>query len=615
MIPGYKGSLLHIDLSEEKHQKLEIPEVMLKKYIGGRGLGAKLYKDLISPETGPFDPKNVLMVLSGPLSGTMAPSACKHVIITKSPATGGWLETYSSGHMAQEMKCAGYDGLIITGKAKQPCYVLIEDDKVSFNDAHDLWGKGAFEAEAFVKKMLHPKAGAISIGQAGENLLKISCIGSDYYRKAGRGGAGAVMGSKNLKALAIKGSSGIECSDINKIYELIEKHHAIYLESPIGNARHQFGTPLTLNITHSAGMLPTRNFSRGQFEEAIGKIDKDGVANATVGSRACGSCFISCSKRTHVIEGLFAGTTIEGPEYETIGLFGSNLENSNLPSIIHANYLCDDLGMDTISAGNIVGFAMECYEKGILTKEDTGGLDLKFGNYTAMVELLKLMAKREGFGKLCAEGVKEMAKQLGQNTEDFAMHSKGLEFPAYDPRAGWGSTITYSVTPRGGCHRRAWPPMKEVLGGVYPYTIENKAKIVIEMMNDNSVMHSILVCDFPGKFIPLATSDWKEYVNAVTGLNYTAEELDERAEITETLIRLINIGEGFSSADDMLPKRIIEEAHPTGPPAGKVIGMENFMKMRSEYYALRGWDSDGNPTSETLSRYAFEDEPVLSLNG
>lgn len=614
MITGYKGALLHIDLTNETHHVIALPEAILKKYIGGRALGAKLYRDLIPRGAKPLDPENVFMILSGPLSGTMAPSACKHVIVTKSPATGGWLETYSSGRMVQEMKFAGYDGIVITGRSSKPCYVVVEDDDVSFNDAGDLWGKGAFDTETFIKETVHPEAGTIAIGPAGENLLKIACVGSDYYRKAGRGGAGAVMGAKNLKALAVKGSQGIGCSDLGRVYDLIHKHHAIYLQSPIGQARHRFGTPLTLNITHAAGMLPTRNFSRGQFEEAIGTIDKDGVANATVADRACYGCFISCSKRTHVREGLFAGTKIEGPEYETIGLLGSNLENANLPSIIQANYLCDDLGMDTISAGAIVGFAMECYERGIITKEDTGGLELNFGNYMAMVELLKQMARREGFGDFCADGVKEMARKLGRNTEDFAMHSKGLEFPAYDPRAGWGSSITYSVTPRGGCHRRAWPPMKEVLGGVYPFTTENKARLVIEMMNDNSVMHSILVCDFPGKFIPLSTDDWKEYVNAVTGLDYSADDLFERAEMAETLIRLINIGEGFTSTDDMLPRRILEEAHPTGPPAGKIIGRENFLKMRAEYYDLRGWDSEGYPKPETLAKYAFEDDPVISLS-
>jgi aldehyde:ferredoxin oxidoreductase len=360
-------------------------------------------------------------------------------------------------------------------------------------------------------------------------------------------------------------------------------------------------------------MLPTRNFSRGQFDKAIGKIDKDGVADATVGERACYGCFLSCSKVTQVKDGVFAGVKIEGPEYESIGLLGSNLEIDYLPAVIKSNYLCDDLGMDTVSAGSIIGFAMECYERGLITKQDTGGLELNFGNYMAAVELLELMAYRKGFGAFCATGVKEMARSIGHGAEDFAIHSKGLEYPAYDPRAGWGSAITYSVSPRGGCHRRAWPPMKEVLGGVEPFTTEGKPQLVIDMMSENSVMHSLIVCDFAGKFIPLGTADWAEYLNAVTGSDLSEKDLTERAENTETLIREINVREGITVRDDVIPKRILEESHPTGPTAGKVIGQKNFLKMRSEYFGLRGWDEDGIPKESCLEKLKLEADPVFKL--
>jgi aldehyde:ferredoxin oxidoreductase len=251
---------------------------------------------------------------------------------------------------------------------------------------------------------------------------------------------------------------------------------------------------------------------------------------------------------------------------------------------------------------------MECMERGILTQEDTGGLDLRFGNYQAAVDLLELIAVRKGFGDFCAEGVREMAKSLGRGADDFAMQSKGLEFPAYDPRAGWGSAITYSTTARGGCHRRAWPPMKEVLGGVYPFTTEGKAKMVKGLMDDNCVMHSLLVCDFQGKFIPLETAHFGEYLNAVTGLNYSVQDLYERAEMIETLVRLINTREGFTAEDDCLPRRVLEESHPEGPTKGMVIGKENFLKMKQEFYALSGWDSNGIPTRETVNRFRFDED-------
>lgn len=614
MLYGYKGKLLHIDLTKETTKTIPLPEAILKKYIGGRGLGAKLYWDLIPPGVDPLSPQNVFMVLSGPVGGALVPGSGKHVLVTKSPASGGWLDTYSSGRMTAEMKFAGYDGLIITGRASRPVFVLIEDDKVEIRDAEPFWGKGSFDTEDYLKEVFHPECGEICIGPAGENLVKYACVNSEYFRQAGRGGAGAVMGSKNLKAVAVKGSGGIRCADINRLFELIQEHYKIFKVSPIGIARHRYGTPLTLNITHPAGMLPTRNFSTGQFERGIGTIDKDGVAQATTSDRACYGCPICCcSKFVEVNEGPYKGTKLEGPEYETIGLLGSNLDIDYLPSIIKSNFLCDDLGLDTISAGNVIGFVMECMQKGLLTEKETGGLDLRFGNHQAANELLDLIAYRKGFGSFCADGVRDMAKSIGRGSEDFAMHSKGLEFPAYDPRAGWGSTITYSTTARGGCHRRAWPPMKEVLGGVYPFTTEGKGQMVKELMDDNCIMHSLLVCDFQGKFIPLETHHFRDYFHAVTGWDYSVQDLYGRAEMIETLIRQINARDGFTAADDSLPKRVIEESHPEGPTKDRVVGAENFKKMKRDFYAVRGWDSDGNPTRETLDRYKFDEDTSFKL--
>ena len=604
MLYGYKGQLLSIDLNKETYNTFSLPEEVLKKYIGGRGLGAKLYWDLISPEADPLGKDNIFMVLTGPLGGTMVLGSGKHLIVTKSPSTGGWLESYSSGRMTPELKFAGYDGLIITGKAKRPTYITIKDDSVDFLDARHLWGKGAFEAETFIKENFHPECGCVSIGPAGENLLPIANVGSEYFRKAGRGGAGAVMGSKNLKIIAVKGSGGIKCADMPGLHKLILKHQK--------RVRYRIMTPMTLSITNAAGMLPTRNFSKGQFKRAAGKIDKDAVMKVRIAERACYACFAACASITKVKEGMFKGLVLEGPEYETLAMLGANLEIDYLPAIMKANYLCDDLGMDTISAGVIIGFAMECYEKGLISNEETEGLELKFGNFEAVIKLLELMAYKKGFGAFCAQGVKRMAQQLGHGSEDFAMHSKGLEFPAYDPRAGWGSTITYSVTPRGACHRRAWPPAREVLGGVNPFITEGKAEIVRELMNERCVMHSLLVCDMPGSLLRLNYEDWAKYLNLVIGSNYTGIDLNDSAEIIETLIRRINIREGFSSKDDSLPKRVLEESLPDGPPAGKIVGNDNFLKMRTEYYLCRGWDKYGVPTKETIAKYKFDGEQIIS---
>lgn len=613
MLYGYKGKLLCIDLTTRAVRSIHLPGDLLAKYIGGRGLGAKLYWDLLSADVDPLGPKNIFMVLSGPLSGTMAPGAGKHLIVTKSPATGGWLESYSSGLMSPEMKFAGFDGLLITGKAKRPVGLYIRDETVRFEDAGDLWGRGCFATERYAKNHFHPDCGVLSIGPAGENLLRFACVSSEFFRKAGRGGAGAVMGSKNLKLIAVKGSGGIPCADMEAVYALVSNHYEKFKASPVGSARHRYGTPLTLNITNEAGMLPTRNFSRGQFKSALGRIDKDGVESLTVSDRACYGCFMSCSKRTRVPEGVFKGLELEGPEYETLAMMGANLEVDYLPAIMKANRLCDDLGMDTISAGVSIGFAMECFERGILNEKDTGGLKLKFGKYEAALKLLEMMAKKRGFGSFCARGVKEMAKTLGQNTDTFAMHCKGMEMPGYDPRAAWGASLTYAVTPRGACHRRAWPPTKEVLGDAYPFTAEGKPEIVRDLMNENAVMHTLIVCDMGGKFIPLSISDYADYLNAVTGSSWTSADLLERAEIMETLIRRINIREGIGADADVLPGRVLEECHAEGPAKGRKIGTENFLRMREAYYLLRRWDKAGVPSRETVHQYGLDQEPDISL--
>jgi len=605
MLFGYKGKLLHVDLSHKTSKSLTIPEEILNKYIGGRGLGAKLYWDLMPSDVSPLGQNNIIMVLTGPLSGTIAPGAGKHLIVTKSPASGGWLESYSSGRVASELKFAGYDGLIITGKAKYPLSVFINDDNVDFLDSRHLWGKGAFETETYIRENFEPECGSLSIGPAGENLLPFACIGSDFFRKAGRGGAGSVMGSKNLKTIAIKRSGGISCSDIQTLNDFILNRKKM--------TRHRFMTPMTLSITNAAGMLPTRNFSKGKFNKAIGAIDKDAVINATIGSRACYGCFTGCSNITKVKDGIFKDLILEGPEYETLAMLGANLEVDYLPAIMKANYLCDDLGMDTISAGVVIGFAMECYERGLLSKDQTGGIDLRFGNYKAVLELLPLMAHKEGFGAFCALGVRDMAKELGQNSEEFAMHSKGLEIPAYDPRAGWGSAITYSVTPRGACHRRAWPPSVEILGGVNPFTVEGKAPIVSRLMNERCLLHTLIICDMLGPRLFGSMDELANFLNIVIGSNHTGKDLNDRTEIIETLIRRINIREGFSINDDILPKRILEESLQNGPGAGKIIGEENFLKMRAEYYINRGWNNKGIPTQEILNKYEYDLEPKITI--
>ena len=605
---GICGKLLDIDLSSGRTKEIGIPTEVVAKYIGGRGLGARLLFDLLPAKTGPLSPENLLIFLTGPFTGSMAPGSSKFVVVTKSPLTGGWCDSYSSGRISLEIKKTGYDGLVIRGRANSPCYLQLGDKGVEVREADRIWGMDSFETERTLKGLEgNGSAGVSSIGPAGENLCSYACINSDFYRQAGRGGVGAVMGYKRLKAIAAKGSKKVDFHDHKKVVELNRANYERAKGSQVFQARSKYGTPLTLNFTHAGGILPTKNFQFGTWERALGKIDSVGVYKSVKSHRSCQSCFVHCSLITEVSEGKYKGTTLEGPEYETLGMFGSNLLIDSLPTIIQANVLCDKLGLDTISTGNVIGFAMECFEKGLLTAGDLQGLELKFGDEEACLSLIEMIVHRRGFGDILARGVREAARRIGGESDRFAMQVKGLEFPAYDPRGAFGSGLSYAVSPRGACHRRAWPPAKEILGGVPPYTIEGKGEMIRGLYAENSIFHSLLVCDMPAKFIPLALDDYATYFEAVTGEAISREDFQTAAGRTETLIRMFNNREGFTRRDDTLPYRTLREPLPDGPGKGQCVGEENLRHMIDDFYASQGWDGQGVPTDATLRKYDLND--------
>ncbi|MEI7670573.1 MAG: aldehyde ferredoxin oxidoreductase family protein [Deltaproteobacteria bacterium] len=601
---GICGKLLDVDLTSGRTGEMAIPVEMVRKYLGGRGLGARLLFDLLPPKTDPLSPENILIFLTGPLTGSMVPGSSKFVVVTKSPLTGGWCDSYSSGKISIELKKAGYDGIVIRGKSNAPCYLKIDDRGVEIREADWIWGKDSFAAEKMLKELDgNGSAGVSSIGPAGENLCSYACINSDYYRQAARGGVGAVMGSKRLKAIVVRGTKNLEFHDHKRIIELNRESYQRAKVSQVFQARSKYGTPLTLNFTHTGGILPTKNFQYGTWEKALGKIDSVGVYKSVKSHKSCQSCFVHCSLITEAAEGKYKGTTVEGPEYETIGMFGSNLLIDSLPTIIQANVLCDKLGLDTISAGNVIGFVMECFEKGILTSRQTEGLELNFGDDEACLAAIELIAHRKGFGEIMSRGVRAAADQIGGGSDHFAMQVKGLEFPAYDPRGAFGSGLSYAVSPRGACHRRAWPPAKEILGGFPPYTAEGKGEMIKDLYADNAIFHSLLVCDMPAKFIPLNLDDYANYYQAATGEAISQDDFLAVAGRTETLIRMFNNREGFTRADDTLPQRTLREPLPDGPGKGQCIGEENLNRMIDEFYACQGWDAAGVPTETTLQKY------------
>jgi aldehyde:ferredoxin oxidoreductase len=597
---GICGRLLEVDLTGGVTKDHDLREDLFRKYLGGRGLGARLIFDMLPAKTDPLSPSNLLFFLTGPLTGTKVPGSSKFVVVTKSPLTGAWCDSYSSGKLPGEIKKLGYDGMVIRGKSSSPCYLKIDNRGVRIKEAGWLWGKDSFETDRLIKEAeKEPSAGVSSIGPAGEKLCRFACINSELYRQAGRGGVGAVMGSKNLKAIVIKGKGHVEQHDRSRLVELNRSSFQRSRQSRVAQARMKYGTPLTLNITHSGGILPTKNFQFGTWTPALGKIDSEGVHAKTASRKACISCITPCSLICRVSEGEYRGALIEGPEYETLAMFGSNQVIDSLDHVLQANILCDKLGLDTISAGNVIGFVMECFEKGLISSRDAGGFELRFGDSAASLKAIEMMARREGFGDLLAEGVRKLSEHIGKESGRFAMHVKGMEFPGYEPRGAFGSALSYAVSPRGACHRRAWPPAKEILGDYDPFTIEGKAVMTKESYDENCILHSLLVCDFPAKFIPLSQEDYLRYFEAVTGEVISKADFAVIADRIETLIRMFNNREGFTRKDDTLPDRTLNEPLPDGPAKGKCIGEANLKRMIDEYYEARGWDSAGVPKGET----------------
>lgn len=599
----FEGRVLSVNLSNSRHDQSRIDADILTRYIGGRGLGSYLALNQIPTHVDPLSPDNLLIFLTGPLTGTPFPGTGKFVVVTRSPATGTFCDSHSSGLLAPALRFAGYDVLIIRGQAPRPVYLWIEDDRISFCPADDLWGLDTYETERCLRdRHGHDDVGVAVIGPAGENRVKFASISSDYFRQAARGGVGAVMGSKNLKAVVVRGTGFIPVVDPVRMMELQQVQLAKLPGSPGGQSRVKYGTTATLTITNAAGMLPTLNFQKGTYPEATGKLDAEGMLAVTTGVAGCYGCMMPCGRLVEVVhEG--KPVRMEGPEYETIAMLGPNVGLNDPAWIVQLNLICDRLGMDTISAGSVLAFTMECIERGFIT--DPAISNLRFGKGEAASKYLHAIAHREGIGNLMAEGVKSLTQHIGNGSDRFAMHVKGLELPAYDPRAGFGTALTYSVAPRGGCHRRAWPPAKEILGNYPPYTVEGKAAMVKATFDQRAVLHSLVACDFYADSLPISMAEYRDFVAVAAGYSYSLDEWAACSERIETTIRLFNVREGFSRADDTLPLRLLEEPLPDGPAKGQLFGRQGLDRMLDEYYALRGWDQQGIPKPETVKQYAI----------
>lgn len=596
---GYIGRYLRIDLSNDNVKIEELDEEVAKKYWGGRGWGGYLLLTELKGGIDPFSPENKIFFLTGPLQGTLTPYTPKFVVLTKSPLTGTFTRAVCGGQWGPELKFSGYDGIIIEGKSSRPSYIFIDDERVTIRDATHLWGKTTSETEKAIKEELNDKTiKIISIGPAGEKKVRFASIIHES-RAAARGGVGSVMGAKNLKAIAVRGTGNIEVANLLLFKELLEKSYNLIKRDPAYQTRFRYGTPSTVAVAYEVGVMPIKNFSSGIFEGIEGLLAETMREKIVFHDESCFCCPLPCGKLSLIKKGNYAGTILQGPQYETIGLLGSNCGISEIEVVARANYLCNEYGMDTISTGNVIAYTIEAYQKGFLTRVDTGGVEMNFGDSDVIFGFIEKISKREGLGNKLAEGVKAFSQELGKEAEKFAMHSKGQEFASFDPRGAVGMGLLYATASTGANHSLG-PTFREELKN--PLRGEGKAKLLVEIQNSYCLMDSLIYCSFSR--YGLNNASRIQFFSTITGWDYTWEEVENQNNRIYTIERLFNLREGFRKKDDTLPFRSLFEPMPNGPAKGNTVPLE---EMLSEYYFLRGWNQMGIPKEETMQILKLEE--------
>jgi aldehyde:ferredoxin oxidoreductase len=612
-ISGYAGMMFLVDLTTQTVKTLPLDRDMAENFLGTRGIVSKLLYEYAPTDVNPLSHENPLIFATGPLTGTAAFGPSGN-FGTVSPLTGGYLDSGVRGHLPANVKLAGFDAFVITGKANSPVYLWITDGKVEIRDAAHLWGKDAFETDALIKSEIGLQGLHIAaIGPAGENLVRYACISCDLYRQAGRGGAGAVMGSKNLKAIVAKGNGSVQLAKPDDFLRLLTELQ-LKINQDAEPLRSE-GTLWLVAAMNRFGLLPTRNFRCGVFHDSK-QIDGPYVKNKVRKRNAgCFACSLMCSKRVTVSSSRYGTFSIEGPEYETAALLGPNCGLGNFEAIASLNRTCDRLGVDTMSAGVVISFAMELYERGIITKTDTDGRDLFWGDSEAMESLLDDIAYRKGFGNILAEGSRSAAAMIGGEAPKYAMHVKGMEMPGYDPRGVIGMALSYATADRGACHLRAWTIYEELMGSLSPLATEGKAALVSARQSRKATMDSLGICEQMG-LMPI----FADLLGSAVGWDVRPEYNDVHPKLLEdfkingapgvgariyTLTRAFNTKRGFTRGDDTLPDRFFNEPLQGAEGPGPVIDRKAFESLLDDYYRIRGWDKDGKPTKETLEKYGL----------
>ncbi len=597
---GWIGKILRVNLTTGAVTKEPLNMRLAKQYIGARGLGTKYMTDEVDPKVDPLSPANKLIFAPGPFSGTFAPSAGRFNVITKGPLNGTIAASNSGGSFGSELKYAGYDMVILEGKSPKPVYLWINDDQVEIRDAAHIWGQQVPETTDLLRAETDEDAKVACIGPAGEKLVLFSCIMNEMHRAAGRSGVGAVMGSKNLKAIAVLGSGAVKVADGPAFKAAVMKARRKIQAHPVGGTGLKaYGTDVLVNILNQLGSLPTRNFRDGYYPTADKVGGESLSAKLLVRPKGCFSCIISCGRVTRVTDPKYAGFG-EGPEYESAWSFGPDCGIDDINAITKANFICNEMGLDTITMGATIACAMDLYEDGIITLKDTG-VPLNFGNAEAMVEMVRKTALGEGFGAKLALGSYRLAESYGH--PEYSMTTKKQEMPAYDPRGVQGIGLNYATGNRGGCHVRGYTIAVEVLGNpskMDPTVTEGKAGLTKTFQDLTAALDSSGACLF--STFGIGADELAEMLSALTGVDYSVEEFMKIGDRIWNLERLWNLKSGFTSANDTLPERLFKDPTPTGPAKGKV---NRLGEMLPEYYELRGWDKNGVPTPEKLAELAL----------
>lgn len=610
MSNAFVGQILRVNLTSGVIDTETLNPQWARQTLGGAGLATRYLFELTSPGIDPLGAQNVLIFMTGALTGTPSASASRYSVVAKSPQTGYWGQSNSGGFFGPALKWSGFDGVIFEGVSPQPVYLLMQDGKAELRNADHLWGLTVPECDDRLQSEIGHPVTVACIGPGGENLVRYASIMNNKHRAAGRTGMGAVMGSKRLKAIVCGGNRHISLYNAGEFNRVTHRQREFMDESIMKIAFEAFGTNMIADMVNVRGGYPTRNWQSGTFEQIENVNGQAMTDQILVEGVRCFSCPVACGRGTEIREGKWKGAHGEGPEYETTDTLGAMCGVDDLNAITMANYRCNELGLDTISAGATIAFAMECYQRGILNLDQTGGVALEFGDADLVVHLVEMIGKREGIGDLLAEGSRRMAEKLGGGSEHFAMHVKGLELPAYDPRAAKITGLAYVTANRGGDHMNGYiqaPTFFDI-----PFLIiedstirdplvadPQESRVLINMENALSVLDALGGCKFMG--IVLSAGEIVDLVQAATGWDFDLDEFRMCGDRLQTMARAYSVREGLRRDQDILPGRLMLDPLPDGPAQGMVLDHASMEKMKDTYYELRGWDvASGVPTPTKL---------------